>query len=163
MFFNHNYKATLLLSEVHDSSQERLAYQHCSRSSMKCHALPLLCRGKTAVTKMIILAFQAIICLQKSNLHYSDFSFCLAQNINYIRGSSVHFANQAQPSGFGPLQTHSCSKSRINTQITPPSCISQAQQPTSHPVIYLWSWKAFFILLFSKSKVKTTSSSHSGG
>lgn len=87
--FNHDYKAMLLLSEVHNCSQERSAYQHCSRSSMKCHALPLLCRGKTAVTKMIILAFQARICLQKSHLYYSNSSFCLAQNITYLRGSSV--------------------------------------------------------------------------
>lgn len=121
--FNHNYKVTLLLSEVHNSSQERSAYQHCSRSSMKCHALPLLCRGKTAVTKMITLTFQASICLQKSNLSYSNSSFWLAQNITCLRGSWVCFANQPQPSGFGPLQTHCCSKSTINSQIMSPSYI----------------------------------------
>lgn len=121
--FNHDYKAMLLLSEVHNSSQERSAYQHCSRSSMKCHALPLLCRGKTAVTKMTVLAFQASICLQKSNLYYSNSSFCLAQNSTYLRGSSVHVANQPQPSGSDPLQTNCCSKSRINSQIMSPSCI----------------------------------------
>lgn len=121
------------------------------------------CRGKTAVTKMIILAFQASICLQKSNLYYSNSSFCLAPNITHLRGSSVHFAKQPQPSGFGPLQTHCCSKSRIISQIMSPSCILQAQQPTPHLVVYLWPWKTFFIPLFSKSKVKTTSSSHSQG
>lgn len=34
---------------------------------------------------MSILAFKASICLQKSNLYYSNSSFHLAQNITYLR------------------------------------------------------------------------------
>lgn len=81
--FNHNYKVTLLLSEVGNDSQERSAYQHCGRSAMKPHAVPLLCRGKTAVTKMIP-ALKASVCLQKSNLYCSNSSFFLAQNLTYL-------------------------------------------------------------------------------
>lgn len=80
--FTRDYKAMLLLSEVRNYSPERSLINIAA--GLQCHAVPLLCRGKTAVTEIIVLAFQASICLQKSSLYYSNSFFCLVQNITYL-------------------------------------------------------------------------------